>query len=155
MLSGKLYNQMIRQSLYTKVYITSAQILALFSTPINIILGQSGMFYIPEIVHWVKEAGTAYTLNGSTNLKLQWANGTACGQAANAGFMDQTGQLTAFTQAASSAASYYSVFSASLLTAINGANIQLTTETANLTLGTGGLILTILYRQYPMVIPFN
>lgn len=155
MISGKLYNNMIRQEFYTKLYITSAQMLALFSTPVNIITGQSGFFFLPKSVLWIKEAGTAYTLNGSTNLKMQWSNGTACAQATNAGFLDQTGQLTAFTQAASSAASYYSLFSASLMTAINGVAIQLTTETANLTVGTGGLFVTILYEQWPMSVAFN
>lgn len=155
MLSGKLYNNMIRQELYFKTYITPAQMLTLFSAPVTLVQGQSGIFYVPKATHFRKEAGTAYTLNGSTNLKAQWSNGTAFSQAANAGFLDQTGALTVFAQAASSAASYYSMFSASLLTAINGASLQLTTETADLTVGTGGLFLTILYEQWPMFINFN
>lgn len=156
MISGKVYQfqSELKQNFYLKRFLSSAELLTLFTTPITIVPGTPGSFYIPKSVHFVKEAGTAYTLNASTRLLVR-VNVTTVGFATNAGFMDQTGQLTAFSQSSGDFVSYFVGFGTALITGFNGAAISITNDTANFTLGTGGLFVTVFYEQYPMVIGFN
>ena len=157
MLSGKLFNNMIRQSLYAKLYVTNAQLLSLFTTAITIVTGQAGLFYIPKSVHISKEAGTAYTLNGSGAIGLYHGTvaGTAVGTVNPTGFMDQAGALTAFANGPNALTSPFGSFTAAQITAGNGAALVIANAVANLTVGIGGIFVTVLYEQWPMVVAFN
>lgn len=155
MLSGKVYNNFIRQQLYIKIYFTPTQLRSLFTAPVTILPGQAGIVYMARSVHWMKEAGTAYTLNGNATLRIDWSNGGATAQVASAGFMDQVGQLTAFSQGVSTFATFNTTISAPLMTAYNGSVLRLGADTADYTGGSGGLFVTLLYEQWPMVIPYS
>jgi hypothetical protein len=157
MLSGKLYNNMIRQELYAKVFIPSSQLLTLFTTPITLVLGQVGIFYIPKEVHFFKEAGTAYTLNASSAIGLYHTSvaGTAIGTVNPVGFMDQAGALSAFCNAPAALTVPFGSFTAAQITAANNAPLVIANAVANMTVGTGGLFVSVLYEQWPMVVAFN
>lgn len=157
MISGKLYNNMIRQQFYAKLYVTSTQLLNLFTTAQTLVAGQSGLFYIPRSIHISKEAGTAYTLNGSGAIGLYHATvaGLAVGTVNPTGFMDQTTAITAFANGPNALTSPYGSFTAAQITSANGAALVIANATANLTVGTGGIFVTCLYEQWPMTIGFN
>jgi hypothetical protein len=157
MLSGKVYNNMIRQQLYVKLYVTPAQLLSLFTTAITLVPGQPNLFYLPRSVHISKEAGTAYTLNGSTAIGLYHGTvaGLAVGTVNPAGFMDQTGALTAFAIGPTALTAPFGSLTAAQITSANGAALVIANAVANLTVGTGGIFVTCLYEQWPMVLGFN
>lgn len=148
---------MIRQELYAKVFIPSSSLLTLFTTAVTVVAGQSGIFYIPKRVHLQKEAGTAYTLNASTAIGL--FHGTLAGLAIatvpTAGFMDQTGQLTVFSNAPATTTVPFGSLTPAQVTAANGAALVVANNVANMTLGTGGLLVTVLYEQWPMTVAFS
>ena len=157
MLSGRLYNNLLRQELYVKLYVPSSQLLTLFTTAVTLVTGQSGIFYIPRAVHFSKEAGTAYTLNASTAIGVYHTNvaGLAVGTVNPVGFMDQAGALSAFAEAPNALTVPFGSFTAAQITSANGASLVIANAVANMTVGTGGLFVTCIYEQWPMVVAFS
>jgi hypothetical protein len=132
---------------FSRLVVTNAQLLNLFTTQITLVPGVSGFFYVPRWFHAVKDAGTAYTLNASTSFGIYWTNiaGAAAATVAPAGFLDQTGQLTIFGSGP---------FTASVVTAINGAPLVVGNNVANMTLGTGNVTIFCIYDIWPMSFAF-
>lgn len=152
MLSGKPYNNMLRQSLYVKIYIPSSQVLFLFTSAVVLVPAQSGIFYIVKTTHILKEAGTAYTLNGATLIGAFHGSSTglSVGTVLAGGFMDQTGVLTNFNPSGG-----FGSFSAAQITAATNAPVVVGNNIANLTGGTGGIFVTCIYEQWSTSIAFN
>lgn len=157
MLNGRLYNNMLRQEMYVKTYVPSATLLALFTTPVTLVAAQAGIFYLPKQVHFFKEAGTAYTLNGSTAIGVYHSTvaGLAVGTVNPAGFMDQVTALTAFANGPNALTVPFGSFTGAQITAAINAPLVLANAVANLTVGTGGLFVTVLYEQWPAQVAFS
>lgn len=159
MISGKNYNwnSELRQNFYVKRRVTNAELLALFTTAVTIVPAQPGFFMIPNAVHFVREAGTAYTLNASTAIGIYGS--TVAGQALAtvnpAGLMDQAAQTVAFANAPNALTSALGSFTGAQITALINAPLVIANAVANLTVGTGDLVVSLFYTQYPTIIGFN
>lgn len=142
---------------FSRLVVSSTQLLSLFSTAVTLVPGVSGYFYIPRFVHLVKDAGTAYTLNGSTAIGIYHGSvaGLAVATVNPVGFMDQTGQLTAFASGPNALTVPYGSFTAAQITAANGAALVIANAVANLTVGTGNLTVLCVYEVWPMTFAFN
>lgn len=127
---------------YVSVNISSAQILALFTTPVQVIASQGATNSIEylggEFIY--KHVATDYTINGSTNLALQLTNASGATESttlATTGFIDQaTNQLRIVKQVATN------------YTPVANAPLMLTCATANPTVGDGTLTLKLAYRVH-------
>jgi hypothetical protein len=148
---------MLRQEFYVKTYIPSSQILTLFTTPVTLVAAQGGIFYLPKSLHVSKEAGTAYTLNGALAIGVYHTSlaGTAIATKDPSGFMDQTGVLTFFTNAPNTLGTPFGSFTTAQVTNAIGAPLVFANSVANLTVGTGGIFVTVLYEQWPAIIAFS
>ena len=132
------------------INVTSAQILALNTTPITVVPAITGYMLAPSHAHIFREAGTPYTANGATSLVVRFTNGVG-------GIRLPSFDLTVLTDAGpftviargpanSNSTSFsgtdFSSFAASVplvLHAIGG----------NPTVGTGGLYVTVWYYKFP------
>jgi len=124
------------------VDLTSAQLLALYTTPITIISAPNSdeviQFVDAQIVY--KYATSAYTIGSATNLQFKYTDGsgTACSATASVtGLLDQSANEIRFVPQTTSA---YEPASA--------AAIVLTLAGANVTGGAGTLTVKVNYRVY-------
>lgn len=153
---GKRYNNLFIPKLYNNVYLTSAQILALFTTPITVVPAVSGMVIIPTRVHAAKEAGTAYTLGAAVRLQVVYKDIATNFPASSmdlASFLNSSSQRSQLAFGPGSSSQLYpyidiynaAVDSQALVAIITGGNP---------TVGTGGIFLNIVYELWPQVIPW-
>lgn len=130
------------------VTITSAQLLALFTTAINLVAAPGAnkvLEFVSGTLSYIYNT-TAYTINGSTNLSIKYKDKTGADVSstrATTGVIDQT-------------ANVYSLFrplTAQLALDANAINqpLCLALAAANPTLGDGTLKLTIKYRTYTLL----
>jgi len=132
--------------------LTAAQVAALFSTPLDLLPDTGDSFIRPVRFAFAKEAGTAWTLNTSTRVAVQWKNGsfTEVGGAATAGFMDQAGALkAAYVNGPGTSAGPSSNVAASVLPGIFGKGLRVTNDVANMSGGTGRLLVRVMYEDWP------
>jgi hypothetical protein len=66
--------------------LTPAEIIALNTSPIQLLPARSGVAYIPYLVTWYKPAGAAYT--SPANISIETDGGTAYATLTASGFMD-------------------------------------------------------------------
>jgi len=120
--------------------LTSAEVLALFTTPIEVVAAPGAGKYI-ELVSAVLAydyGTTAYTIGSATNLAFKYTNGagtTVSGTAAVTGFLDQTADEARVVPAVT--ASFEPTANAALMLTLAGANV---------TLGNGTVKVKVLYR---------
>jgi hypothetical protein len=130
------------------VVISSTQLLALFTTPQIIVpapkAGQANVF-LGALIH--KPAGTAYNLTTATGLSVKYTNaaGLEVSQAALTGFLDQTTVQSRWLKPHTAASG------ANTTLIVAAAALVLNVLTAEITTGTGGLRVKVLYTVMPMV----
>src|SRR4030095_12905644 len=130
------------------VVITSAQLLALFTTPQIIVpapkAGYANIF-LGAMIH--KPAGTAYNLTTATGLSVKYTNaaGLEVSQAAIAGFLDQATVQSRWLRPYSAASG------ANAITPVAAAPLVLQILTAEITTGTGGVRVKVAYPNMPAV----
>jgi hypothetical protein len=130
------------------VVITSAQLLAMFTTPQTIVpaprAGWANVL-IGCMVH--KPAGTAYNLTTATGLSIKYtdASGLEVSQSALTGFLDQVTVQSRWMKAHAAASG------ANTTAVVAAAPLVMQILTANITTGTGGLRVRPFYVQVPTV----
>lgn len=131
---------------YVDTTISSAQLLALFTTPIAVIpaLG-AGLAAIPTAMTLSLSAGTAYTIGSAGLLKVNYTDASGVEvmpRVTVAGFLDQsTAQLRNLNGAAGAA-----IGSAGSFVPATNAAVVISQLTANVTAGTGVLKIRTFYR---------
>lgn len=144
------------EELYTAQRIlTAAEVAALFVTPIDLLPdGVTDGLIQPRRFAFAKEAGTAWTLNASTRLAVQWKNSgtfTEAGGAATVGFLDQAAATPKpYNMGPSAAAGPLSSFNAALMASLFGKGLRITNDVAALTLGTGRTLVRVQYEIVPL-----
>ena len=125
--------------LFKKQQVLSAQVLALFSTPVILVPAQSDKAIILEQVHIHKPAGTAYA-NG-TNLVIR-NTGSAATQFSLSvtGFLDQTAKKTGFGAIPTNASWNFDV------NTMTGVGLEIAVTGANPITGNSDLFVAITYR---------
>jgi hypothetical protein len=122
------------------VTITSAQLLALHTTPISVIAAPGAGLAIDVVscVLTYHYNTTAYTINGSTNLTLNFTNASGAAittTLATTGLIDQTANVSIDFKAVTTN-----------VTMVVNAAVVFCLAAANPTLGDGTLVLNVLYR---------
>lgn len=135
------------------VFVTSAQLLALFTTPVQIIPAPGAGRFI--LVHkWMayKPAGTAYSgVAAGEDLTLKYTNASGAQVASPieaTGFLDQA---TAQTAWATSKGSADNATPASVL-AVANAPVMAHMLVGEITTGNTGVFIKVWYDEYPMVL---
>lgn len=134
------------------VTLTQAQVATLFSSPVSIIPGTPSKITLVDWLHIRKPAGTAWTTTGSGILRLQY---DASPFSLQFGIFDQAA-TTAFFGAAAAVwlgaqgkGSAYALGDSTPTNNMSGAGVRLGLATADISGGTGGLIVTAYYRLWP------
>jgi hypothetical protein len=142
---------LVRPFLWQKIFLSNAQVLALFTTPVLITNPEAGYVPIPIQVFYNKEAGTAYTIAGVTGIDIGWSTGGGqLMRVAPAGFLDSVLQRTIFGFGPSAGGSaFYSDLGA--VNAHAGASLRVFAAGANPGTGTGGVYVTVLYCLIPLI----
>jgi hypothetical protein len=130
------------------IVITSAQLLALFTTPQVIVAAPKAGFanvFLGAVIH--KPAGTAYNLTTATGLSVKYTNaaGLEVSQAALVGFLDQTTVQSRWLKPHAAASG------ANTTLIVAAAALVLNILTAEITTGTGGLRVRAYYTVVPTV----
>lgn len=126
--------------------IASTTFKAAFSTPVVLVSGSTGVWIIPYIFNFKKAAGTAYVLNGNTNLAFRWTNGSVIANNGMAGLFDTTSTTYFVARYTSNLAN-----STILNPTIIGAGLDLKLDTADMVTGTGDVTVTISYERYTVI----
>jgi len=135
--------------------LTSAQILALFSTPVVLVADDPNYLLLPRSLFTAAlNTSTVYTLNSSTRLKIRWRN-TSLTEVLGvplAGFLDQsTTKFGLYDNGPGSAAGTYSNYAIALAAEVTaGKGIEVTCDVANPTVGTGTVFMRIIYDKVPL-----
>ena len=130
----------IGSGLTQTISITSAQLKALFTTPISLVAAPgAGKFveFVSADIRYIYGA-TAYTINGSTNLNFTYTDGSGVASAvalATTGFIDQTSDQYRIIRPTTTN-----------ITPATNAALVFSLATANPTLGDGTLSITYRYR---------
>ncbi len=130
--------------------VTTAEVLALFATPIEVIAApgaNKAIILEGAIIH--KPAGTAYAgIAAGEDLSLKYTNaaGLAVAGCETTGFLDSTAALSRWMSA------YRAVSAISSITPVANAALVLHLLTAEIITGTSDLILQLHYRIVPMVL---
>lgn len=128
---------------YKDVVVTSAQILALFTTPVAILAApRAGYVHLVRDAAFHKPAGTAYTIGsaGAISLRYTDASGLEIAQIAATGFMDQSTAQTRYAK------TYNAASGASSVAVVTAAAVVIHQATANMTAGTSPLRVRVWYR---------
>ena len=125
---------------YAAVEVSSAQIKALFTTPVSLVAAQGANTIIQFCGALIAYdyGTTAYTINGSDTLAVQYTNGsgaTASTTRATTGFIDQTADKLEIMAPVATA-----------VVPVANAALVLTCATANPTVGDGVLHVKVAYR---------
>lgn len=132
------------------VTVTSAQLLALFATPITIVAAPgAGRALILDSAVLHKPAGTAYGgIAAGEDLSIKYTNaaGAAVGGCEATGFLDQATAQTRFLQA------YRAASGVSDITPVADAPLVLHMLTGEITTGDSPLRLRVYYRVVPTVL---
>lgn len=137
------------------VTIAPAQQATLFSAPVTIVAGTATKIYIVEWFHVRKEAGTGWTTTGSGTLRITY---DVTPFSLEAGIFDQAGTTQFFSslQAVWTGPGGKGQFQALGNTTgpgpnannVNGAGLRIALGTADISGGTGNLIVTVWYRTF-------
>jgi len=134
----------------TDVTITSAQVLALFATPIQLIAApgaNQAVIFEGAMVH--KPAGTAYggiAVGEDLAIKYTNASGAELGQAETTGFLDQTTEQTRYIRPHTAASGV------SQITPVANAALVAHMLVGEITTGNSNLIFRLFYRIVPTVL---
>jgi hypothetical protein len=134
-------------------FITSAQLLALFGTPIEVVPAPGAGRFI-QVEKWMayKPAGTAYAgIAGTEDLTLKYTNASGAQVASPieaTGFLDQA---TAQTSWATTKGSADNATPASALAVANAAVVA-HLLVGEITTGDTGVFIKVWYHEYPMVL---
>ena len=138
------------------VTIQPAAIASLFTTPVQLVAGIPDMIVLPTNLHVRKEAGTAWTTTGSGVLQVKY---TSPGAATHWALFDQT-TMDAFFAAGESVwvaeagkGSFSGLGDTTSANLNNGVGTSLTIATADISGGTGNLIVELWYRLWPGLNP--
>lgn len=131
------------------VIIPADRVATLFSSPFVLVEGVPGKIIIPTHIQVRKQAGVAWTTTSSGTLRV------AVDTAVFFGLFDQTA-TTAFFGAAEAvwvaeggAGQFWSLGGVTSSSAINGGNLRLLLSGANISGGSGGLVVDVWYRVWP------
>lgn len=135
---------------YVDVTITSAELLALFTTPKTILAAPgAGFANVIESIIAHKPAGTAYAGVATTeDLEIRYTNaaGLLVAQIETTGFLDQATAQTRYAPA------YNAASGISSITPVENAAIVADLAVGNITTGNSDLKLRIFYRTIPTVL---
>lgn len=132
------------------VTVTSAQLLALFATPITLVAAPGANFALildSAVLH--KPAGTAYGgIAAGEDLSIKYTNaaGAAVGGCEATGFLDQTTAQTRFLRG------YNAASGVSDITPVANAPLVLHMLTGEITTGDSNLLVRVYYRVVPTVL---
>lgn len=149
MIVGKVVDSNLLFPLYvSKIYVTTTQILALFATAVQIVPAAPGFIHVVEKVVWNRELGTAYTLNGATKLKITYLNaaGTAIAHTFDATLLSDPGPFSVISNGPSSLSTQFA--SATFSSTALNQPLVVGMDTAQVTVGTGGVFVTCFYRSF-------
>lgn len=122
--------------------VTTAQVLALFTTPILVLAAPgAGKIIVPKMVYVHKPAGTAYAgIGAGEELSIGYVGGAEVFQIASAGFFDQATaqQRVAYAHAIATGP-------ASITPSVN-AGLEVKLLLGNITTGTSPLIVEVYYK---------
>lgn len=132
---------------YADVTITSAQLLALFTTPISVLAAPgAGFANVLEAVIATKAAGTAYAgIASNEELAISYTNaaGLKVMEIEPTGFLDQTTAQMRY------ASSYKAASATASITPVENAAMVIHMLTGNITTGDSDLKLRLIYRTIP------
>jgi hypothetical protein len=135
---------------YADVTITSAQLLALFTTPISILAAPgAGFANVLEGLIAYKAAGTAYGgIDATEDMVVSYTNaaGLAVARVEATGFLDQATAQTRWADA------YNAASGASSITPVENAAMVMHMVVGNITTGNSDLKLRLIYRTIPTVL---
>lgn len=145
---ARVIQDIILPNYYSSVTIPAAQVLTIFTTPVQLAEAQAGYFLIP-LWGWVeKPAGIAYVINGQTAFGIYYGTQILLYNAAGAGFFDQATATFRFTRGPGTVGSTLvsTVFDATFVT---GLPLTITAATANMTTGDSPVRVTTVYTKVP------
>ena len=133
------------------VVIPADRVATLFSSPVTLVDGQTHKILALEAFHVRKTSGTAWTTTGSGTLRITFTLGSFVQEAA---IFDQATTTTFF--GASEAiwcglggkGQFQALGNSTGANAIDGAGLRLSLGTADISAGTGSLIVTVWYRIF-------
>jgi hypothetical protein len=136
---------------YADVTITSAELLALFTTPISILAAPgAGFANVIEGISLYKAAGTAYAgVATGEDLMVSYTNaaGAQIGQVETTGFLDQATAQHRYMRAYG----FVAAAPVSSITPVDNGAIVISLLVGNIITGTSDLKLRIFYRTVPTV----
>lgn len=136
------------------VTIAPAQIATLFTAPVTIVAGEAGFIIYPTHIHVYKQVGTAWTTTGSGSLVFRFGNAP---NTQHFGIFDQASTTNFFGAgedlwlAEAGKGQFRGLGDLLDVSAIGGAGLQLALLTANISGGTGNLIVNVWYRKWAIV----
>lgn len=154
MLPGKIVHPNLAFPLYaTRIFLSNAQIVALFTTAVEIVPAVAGYIHVVEKVIWDREAGSAYTANGATKLKLTYTNaaGIAIAHTFDLIILTDAGPFTTISSGPSSLSTQFA--SATPSSSAKGNSLVVGMDTAQATGGAGGITVTCFFRSFSA--PYN
>lgn len=133
-----------------QVVIPPAEIATLFTAPVVLIGGQFRKLILPTHMHIRKQAGTAWTTAGSGTLRVKYAGSNShhwnmFDQAATTAFFG-AGEAVWYGEAGKG--QFWGFGDSTASGPINGAGVVLDLATANISGGTGRLIVNLWYREW-------
>lgn len=129
--------------------ITPAQVATLFTVPVLIVPGAAGRLTVPTHIHCYKQAGTAWTVGTPGQLGLANVGGGGAhsflmfNQTATQNFFNNANESWWIAEAGKGSSAGFGDDQSNLI-AGNGHELHLTS--ANISGGTGNLIVTVFYR---------
>lgn len=151
-----LQNNLIPKKV-VNVILSEDNIRAMRVTPIVLVDGKAGVFYIPEFILFKREAGTAYTLNGSTLIRAIYGTNPALGFLLAIDittFIGSVNEALAVTYGLGALSGTSASMNPDYLITILGASgvgqpLSLSNNTASFTGGTGRLGIIMTYYEIP------
>ncbi len=154
MISGKIIQPNNALPLFaSKVYLSSAQILALNTTVVTVVPAQPGMMIHAYLAHWYREVGAAYTLNGATGLALRLvdSSGSICLHTFDAATLTVTTGDCRVSNGPSGSVGTTQLATVNPTILHLGQPLVAHITGGQPTGGTGGVYVTVFYHLFPMI----